>query len=277
MLDFTNENAWDFEVEERRFIPEGLSIPVEGWKALVRPDTGETLHVHRDSYKKLPHSDVVNSTYDSIKSANISQDFDFKVNCIDSGRKLQIDILFNDLVTEPVVGDHIKYRIRAWNSYDGSWSYQTIADAFRLWCKNGCTTADPLSKTRMKHTSQINIDGSAEKIVRGLETFHTNKELWQSWMQTDVLRDRCEKFFKTHLVSMRTKTSEVKHNFKQLEALMGQLDAEFFALGKNKWALYNCMTHWATHTTDSKSPLNVTREREDRVAKAISSQTWLAI
>ncbi len=34
---------------------------------------------------------------------------------------------------------------------------------------------------------------------------------------------------------------------------MGQLDNEFRDLGKNKWAVYNCMTHWATHTTQNKT------------------------
>lgn len=279
MLDFTTQSSddWTFEVEERRFIPEGLTTPVDGWKALVRPDTGETLHIHRDSYKMLPHDDVVNSTYDSIKNTNISQDFDFDVKCLESGKKLQIDVIFNDLVTTPAVDDHVKYRIRAWNSYDGSWAYQTVADAFRLWCLNGCTTTDQLSQVWMRHTSQVSTEGAANKIMLGLETFHAQKDLWQGWMISKIKRDHAEEFFKKQLIANKTKTSEEKFNSKQLEKLMGQLDTEFKELGQNKWALYNCMTHWATHTTGTKSPHNVTRDREAKVAKALNSQAWSSL
>lgn len=280
MLDFINTDEtsnWNFGVEERPLFPEGHSQPVEGWKALVRTDTNETLHVHRNSYQILQHDDVVNSTYDSIKKSNISSDFDFDVKCIDSGKRLQIDVLFNDLVTEPAVGDHVKYRIRAYNSYDGSWAYQTTADALRLWCLNGCTTADQLSSTWKRHTSQVSTDGAADKIIRGLEVFHNQKDLWQDWMKQNVERNRAELFFKRNLVLNNTKTSDESWNKKQLENLMCQLDNEFGELGKNKWALYNCMTHWATHTTKSKSPLAVTRDREQKVAKAIKSKDFFLL
>lgn len=274
MLDFTNTDetpTWNFEVEERPLIPEGLDAPVDGWKALVRTDTNETLHVHRNSYKMLPHDDVVNSTYESIKASNISTDFDFQVKCVDSGKRLQIDVLFNDLVTEPAVGDHVKYRIRAFNSYDGSWAYQTTADALRLFCLNGCTTADQLSQTWMRHTSQVSTEGAADKILTGLETFHQQKDIWKDWMSRKVERENAEMFFRHHLVQNNTKTSEKSWNKKQLENLMGQLDQEFGQLGKNKWAVYNCMTHWATHTAQSKSPLSVTRDREQKVSRALTT------
>ena len=40
----TNTN---FKVEERPLTPEGLDTPVEGWKALVRTDNNEVLHLHK--------------------------------------------------------------------------------------------------------------------------------------------------------------------------------------------------------------------------------------
>ena len=40
-------------------------------------------------------------------------------------------------------------------------------------------------------------------------------------------------------------------------------------LGKNKWALYNTMTEWATHTDESRSPAVTRRLRENQVAKAV--------
>ena len=113
MLDFTND--YDFNILELPLIPQGMDKPVDGWKLLVREDTGEHLHVHRDSYKVLPHADVVQATEDALKAADISSDYDFNVRCHDSGRKLEIDVMFNNLVTAPAVGDPVKFRVRGLN------------------------------------------------------------------------------------------------------------------------------------------------------------------
>jgi len=64
------------------------------------------------------------------------------------------------------------------------------------------------------------------------------------------------------------------HNQKQLENLMGQLDTEMGLLGPNKWAVYNCMTHWSTHTTDNKKPHKVTRQRERLVGQVLNTKAW---
>lgn len=267
----TNTN---FKVEERPVTPNGLDTPVEGWKALVRTDNNEVLHLHRDSYTILPHEDVISSTKDAIKKAGFAKNTEFKAYCLDGGRQLQVEVLFNDLVVEPEVGDHVKFRIRAYNSYNGSWAYQTSTDALRLWCKNGCTHPNTLTKTWMRHTSQINLDGVAEKIKLGVDTFFNQKEVWQQWKKNKVDKQNVENFFKANLVDQKTNTSCESFNKRQLENLMGQLNNEFDQLGKNQWAVYNCMTHWATHTQDAKNPNNVTRDRENKLVMALRSPHW---
>ena len=56
-------------------------------------------------------------------------------------------------------------------------------------------------------------------------------------------------------------------NMFQFEELMRQYDKEKSTLGKNLWAVYNTMTHWATHVGNHKTQ----KRREDEVAKALSS------
>jgi len=96
-------------------------------------------------------------------------------------------------------------------------------------------------------------------------------------MKTKITKTDAEKFFRNHVVFQKSKTSEEKWNQKQLENLMGQLSNEFNDLGKNKWALYNCLTHWASHTQGSKSPESVTRQREQTIAYAMNSRAWGAM
>jgi hypothetical protein len=270
MLDLTN-NTWDFAVEEHPLEVNGKVI--DGWKALVNGTTGDPLYVHRNSYKVLTHSDVVNATWDAVKQANLSNDFDFEVTSLEDGRKLKVDVLFNDLVAEPAVGDHVKFRIRAFNSYDGAWSYNSQADALRLWCLNGCVNADMLARINSRHTANVSIEGTAAYISRSLETFKNEKDMWQSYMKRKVTSDAAEELFRTRLVREHTKTTEEKFNKRQLENLMGHWQDNSRELGPNKWALYNAMTAWSTHTT-GKAPHNTQRQREQLVASALASKAW---
>ena len=48
-------------------------------------------------------------------------------------------------------------------------------------------------------------------------------------------------------------------------------------MGKNKWALYNAMTHWSTHTVDSSVPRVTQKNREKLVADAMKSDYWSSI
>ena len=96
-------------------------------------------------------------------------------------------------------------------------------------------------------------------------------------MKQKITAKKAENFFKKYLINHQTKSSEEKYNSKQLEKLMGQLKTETKDLGHNKWALYNCMTHWASHTAEHKSPVSVTRDREQKIAKAINTKAWAEI
>jgi hypothetical protein len=187
----------------------------------------------------------------------VSQDFDFNVHCLDEGRKLKVEILFNDVTIEPEVGDYVKFRATAFNSYDGSWAFQNQTDGLRLWCTNGCTSADTIARVWARHTTHLNVTGEAERIANGL--------------------DQAAHFFKTEVVPTKSKVEEGTFNKKQATRLIEQLGSECEALGRNKWALYNCLTHWASHTQDSKLPEGVTRDREQAIAKAMRSKAWYAI
>lgn len=274
MLDFTNTTAndWNFALEE--ITPEVGGIPVEGYKALRRADTGEVLKIHPDSYTVLPHDDVVNAAYDAVKEANLSSDFSVDVQCLNSGRQLKGTILFNDLTIEPAVGDHVKLEMQFFNSYDGSWAYSNQLAGLRLVCTNGMVTPQNITRTWQRHTSQISTVGNVAQLARGMDMFMSNKEEWQRYMKVKVERQQCEEFFKSTLVKRRSKSSDERHNMKQLDVLMGQLDEEFATLGRNQWALYNCLTHWSSHTAQSSNPAAQQRSREGKVAAAMNSKFW---
>ena len=276
MLDFQS-NSYNFPVEEQPvYTQEGELIPDH--KCIVRTDTGKTLGLHGSRYRMIPHDDVVNSILDGVKASNLTSDYEVSVDVIEGGRKLRGEIIFPDLVQQPAVGDYVQFRVSFFNSYDGSWSFSQQANGLRLWCLNGCTTADAIAKSRFKHTASVNVDGSAAKIIGGAEHFMGRSKQWQSWMQTRLNNDQVEQFFRSTICKVVTKQQQVtKTNEKQLENLISGWDREKVDLGWNKWALYNCLTHWATHTNDLKSPQIARYNREIAISNAMNHKLFTSM
>lgn len=273
MLDIISNTDWDFPVEMQPiFDRDGNEI--EGSSCIMRTDTNDVLGVHGSRYKLVSNSDIVNSVMDSISQARISSDYETKFFVTENGRKLRGEVLFNDLTVEPDVGDYVKFRVSFFNSYDGSWSFQTNAEGLRLWCLNGCTTPDAVSRSKFRHTQQINVEGTASKIGLGLQAFMQSPDMWRSWRSHRVEFEGVEQFFKKTLAKAPSHQSELRTNNKQLENLLGIWKNEVSQLGSNKWALYNAMTYWASHTGDLKNPEVTRRNREDAIARAMSSKVW---
>ena len=272
MLDMTND--WSFPVEMQPvFDMHGEEI--NGHQCVVRTDTNQVMGVHGSRYKAVSHDDVVNSILDGVTQADLSSDYTVDVEVLENGRKLRGQILFNDLVVEPEVGDHVKFRVNFFNSYDASWPFSQVADAFRLFCKNGCTTPDAVAKSRYKHTASINVEGSANKMINGLQHFMSRKEVWQSWMRTPVTDNQVETFFKNTVAKAFTRQNQIsKTNEKQLENLLGIWADESRGLGHNKWALYNTLTYWATHTGELRTPHVARYNRESAIASAMRNKLW---
>ena len=278
----TIKNEWDFPVDTYDLWASpttsgspDIEVPQSMARAIVRTDTNKVLGVHGKKYKAIKHDDVVNSVFDALHNSGISKDYSHKIEVFEDGRKLRGTINFPDLVIEPAVGDHIHFQIVFFNSYDGSWAFGQQAQGLRLWCLNGCTSPDTIAKTVAKHTTNVNVTASAAKIQVGLDAFFNSKGMYQEWMREDVPDVAAENFFKGTLCHVKTKTSEHKHNIKQLENLMGLWSGNAGYLGKNKWALYNTMTEWATHTQESRSPANTRRIRENQVARAMNELTYV--
>lgn len=272
MLDMTND--WSFPVEMQPvFDMHGNEI--NGQQCVMRTDTNQVLGVHGSRYKAVSHDDVVNSILDGVSQADLSNDYTVDVEVLEDGRKLRGHILFNDLTVEPAVGDYTKFKVDFFNSYDASWSFSQAASGLRLWCLNGCTTPDAVAKSRYKHTASINVEGSANKMINGLQHFMSRKEVWQSWMATPLAYAQVENFFKKTVAKAFTRQQQIsKTNEKQLENLLGIWADESSNLGRNKWALYNTLTYWATHTGELRTPHTARYNREATIASAMRNKLW---
>lgn len=271
MLDWNN-NDWDFPVERQPVYNQtGDEIP--GHISVTNSLTGESMGIHSERYKIVPHADVVQAVTDAIAEADITNDFEVKTIAADGGRRLRCEVLFPDLTVEPKVGDHVAFRISGFNSYDGSWALETLADAMRLVCTNGMKRADHLSASRMKHTANINLEGIRRKITAGYQTFMEEPEIWRRWMGVRWDTPAVESFFADTLAKTYTRqVNGKKTNNKRMEEMLKLWADEASQLGPNQWALYNAMTYWSSHTDGNEI---TRRNRETEVAKAMRSTRFI--
>ena len=267
-------NNWDYHVEMQP-IYDGVGNEITTHRAAVRTDTNLVLGVHGSKYKIISNDDVVSSIMDAVDAADIGKDYKFMTYISDDGRKMRGEILFPNEVITPAIGDITQFRVSFYNSYDGSWAFQQSSDGQRLFCLNGCTTPATIAKTWAKHTTNVSVEGSSHKILQGLAIFRDQEEVYKNYIESKVTPDDVENFFRKTLCHVKTRSKEEKHNDKRLEELLKLYDVEADTLGQNKWALYNTMTYWATHTGQTKSPENTRRIRENEIAIAIENMRFL--
>ena len=249
-------------------------VPTNMARAVIRTDTNDILGVHGSRYSITSHSDVVNATVDAVKRSEISHDWNMTTDVYENGALMKGTIQFNDLVIEPEVGDFVRFDANFWNSYNGQWSIQIVAEGRRLWCLNGCSTPHSVSKTFKRHTGSVNMDQEAGKLSAALSVFFDQKAVWQQYMKQPIGNMQAEDFLRDQLCRYSTKSSYAKQvNEKQADILYRQWISETIRLGRNAWALYNTMTHWSSHP-DTAKPYNAERDRSNKVAAALRSEAW---
>jgi len=277
------QDDWRFPVEELPLVAmkndtKKYFIDKDRYKAIVRTDTNEVLGVHSGKYNMVKHNDIVENIMEGVALADISKDYDHSIKVYENGSKLKGSFVFNDLVqNDPEVNDIIRFKVDYMNSYDGMWSIMINAYGERLWCLNGCTSPESVTREKNKHTAGFNVQASADQIKLALEVFFNDRERWDAWRATKVNNDQVQKVFEKTLAKPTTPTLTNKVNWKQLTRLMDNYRQEVNVLGNSKWAAYNAATDWASHPENVPNPHRVIVRRQDAVQKMLNNKLWETI
>ena len=254
---------------------DNYKVPPSMQKAIIRSDTGTVLGTHGGAYQMITHTEVVDKMERAARiNERVTRDFTHTQRVYENGAKMRGTIAFNDLVIEPQVGDYIKFHVDYTNSYDGAWSIMIKAEGYRLWCSNGCANPKALSFNRSKHTSGFSLAGTQAKINNAITGFFDSEGIWQKYATQSVMPIEAETFLKATICKRSTNTTQIKVNESKLEKLMGFYHNESAKLGKNKWALYNALTYWSSHTQDANHPHRAEILRHNEVSKAIQTSRW---
>tara|TARA_B100000508_G_scaffold135612_1_gene127618 strand:- start:138 stop:998 length:861 start_codon:yes stop_codon:yes gene_type:complete len=252
---------------------DNYKVPTDMARACVRTDTGQVLGIHGSKYKPIAHKDVVDNVMQGVDKTGIT-DYKTDIKIFENGAKMRGSVTFENLVIEPQKDDIIKFRINFFNSYDQSWAFSTICDGLRLWCMNGCTTPVNASTLRFKHTTKVNIQSIKERVLAGYHFFKDSGKEYSEWATIRLSNNSVQRFLEqTVAKTFKRSSNSIPFNITRTETLLEGFDRESRSLGNTKWALYNALTYWSTHTEGEREHA-IRKRREDEVAKALGSKQW---
>lgn len=272
--------------EEECVTKSGHVIP--GKKVLVRQDDGSPIAIVGDRYKTVTNEEIFTGFTRILGKSTLDLD-GAKVMVRHShnyARTFAEIIIPNHeiRVGGPKVGDITQMRLVARNSYDGSTAFIVQAGGYRLACLNGqVLPADTVSYFQSKHVQSLDVNTAADNVSKTLEAFNTSRE-WFNELRNRKVADgqayACLAFATRNKEAARLGfPSSVEEMPRGMKGLYDSWKIHAREMGSNAWALYNTMTHFASHHgTDADEPheniVAAQFRREDRVRETLESPVW---
>ena len=236
---------------------------------IVRADTNEYLGNHSTSYRPVTHAQVLEPIVDiadSLKTPYITQ-----INMLDNGAMMDTKIIFKEICfDDPAMQDYIAFQISVRNSFNGVWSIMIQANGLRLWCMNGCTTPDTVANFKLKHNGHFKYN--FEHLKHSVDLFRSNEQRYRDWYNTPVSTQDADYMF-SKLTYTAKPTIDGKYRNETQYAKLQQHWGEYqSSIGKNKWGLYNAVTHWISHPENVSSTNKTIVERNSKMVSYMNSK-----
>lgn len=206
------------------------------------------------------------------------------------GRKAKRSIFFQDCEVDIGGGDTVTARCDMVNTVDMTGSFQMFSGAYRSFCENSMVFGgEKAFYTKRKHTQHFDASNLLKTANSVFSTFTENTNRFFEWKKTPVDDKEAAAIIRYFLSQDFLNPKKIKRGIqsgelsevpelriKQIEDQISTLDNKPFhammdlwdmysapygsqygqGVGKNKWALYNVFTHWATHTHDAREIVN---------------------
>ena len=229
---------------------------------IVRADTMEYLGCHSISYRPVTHAQVLDPIIDladSLKTPYVTQ-----INMLDNGAMMDTRIVFKEICfDDPSMQSYVAFQISVRNSYNGVWSVMIQADGLRMFCLNKCTTPDAVANFRLKHNGHFKYN--FEHLKQTVDLFRSNEDRYRDWYNTPVSTQDADDMF-SKLTWTPKPTIDGKYRNETQYAKLQQHWREYQnTIGKNKWGLYNAVTHWISHPENVSSTNKTIVERNNKM------------
>lgn len=235
MTTITNSESLDvldFPVQAQDLYRDGY-VKLEGFKTIVRTDTGKALGIMRKNYQLVTHRQALTPIVEKLTGEGWNVN---KVGVEMSGSRAFVELLNKNELKPVKVGDLVGKRVTLLNSYDGTTSIRAEIGTFRLVCLNGMVrpSGDGMTQS-LKHTSAVfekleNMGVVFEEAFQRMFLFYT------SLVDKAVPKDIAEKIIE--VVAGKRKSDLIKNLWVAGRGNDGRETA---------WNLYNAITEYLTH------------------------------
>jgi hypothetical protein len=246
---------------------------------IYRTDTGAELGVHGHGYQAVAPKKMIDSTRSIIERSDLNtKDIEETIRTSHDGARCFVQYTLPAHTYETPDGDTASLSLLATSSIDGTFPFMISAAAIQSACTNlQVFIGGEVAVYKAKHTKSLNVEHGANLIVKALDVFNNERELWDK-MQGEYVssgqafNEICEAVGTPKLIEDAkdlTPSAVVDINRNKAKNLAYIWDAFHkykVRLGQNRWALYNAFTDWSTHSGayTKASNLNIASVRASR-------------
>ncbi len=253
-----------------------------------RTDTGQELGVHGHGYQAVAPKHMIDTTRAIIERSDLNtRDIEERIRTSHDGARcfVQYTLPAHNYITPD--GDTASLSLLATRSIDGTFPFMISAAAIQSACTNlQVFMGGEVAVYKAKHTKGLNIEHGANIIVKALDVFENQRELWQQFQNQFVSSNEafieiCKGVGSEHLINELVDSApdyviaNNKNKAKNAHYIWTKYQMYKARLGANRWALYNAFTDWSTHsegyTKASQANIaSVLANRQDMVRKAFA-------
>lgn len=262
---------------------------------IYRTDTAAELGVHGRGYKPIAPKKIVDTTRTVMERSELNLvGLTERIRTSHDGARLIVDYNLPAHTYETGDGDTASLSLLATSSFDGTWPFMISVAAVQSACTNlQVFVSGEIAVYKAKHTQSLDIEHGANIIVKSLDVFNNERELWKAWQGTQV-RDMEAFYFFADALDVKLKSgftlstpadllNSLPRRNENLNYIWRMYDSIYRnRLGANWWAVYNAMTDWSTHfgavrQSSERNIASIQNDRQQVIRKAIKSEPVLRL
>ena len=273
---------------------DGLPQSMPKYFGLFNRSLGELLDMtpYKDSYNLVHHREVFEKQAEQLAESQLGgQRMRVIDRIFEGGKKAHRTIYFPDMTSEVksrAEQDTVTPRLDVYNSIDKSWSFQVFSGAYRDLCRNTLVFGGEKSyHQKKKHTRNLDASALTNKAVLSLDMFTSQREQLNRWTGASLSLHQFSDILAGTICKREEKASDrfdesdkPAINKGLMDTLCEQYKEEAIELGETMFAGYNALTHWSTHTLETKRSKSTQKQhdtqrtRSNMVRDVITSQDW---
>jgi hypothetical protein len=264
---------------------------------IYRTDSGAELGVHGRGYKPIAPKKIVDTTRTVMERSELNLvGLTEQIRTSHDGARCFVQYNLPAHTYETGDGDTASLSLLATSSFDGTWPFMISVAAVQSACTNlQVFVSGEIAVYKAKHTQSLDIEHGANIIVKSLDVFNNERELWKAWQGTQV-SDMEAFYFFADALDVKLDSKSFSHSYspadllhklprrnENLNYIWRVYDAVYRnRLGANWWAVYNAMTDWSTHfgavrQSSERNIASIQNDRQQVIRKAIKSEPALRL